>query len=104
MLRPTATGGALAGRKPSRSWASRLCGNVTTSTYDPLRRVTQVVAPTSTGAITNTIYFPDGMVKEVDKATGIVATPWQVSTATYSVSGKKLTETDPNGHTTTYYY
>ena len=79
-------------------------GNVTTKTYDLLRRVTQVTAPTSTAAVTVTTYNPDGMVTQVQQATGNTSAPWQTSSATYSHTGKKLTATDPNGNVTHYVY
>lgn len=79
-------------------------GNVTTTNYDALRRVTQVTAPTATGAVTQTTYNPDGLVTQVQRATGNVGAPWQTSSSTWSKSGKKLTDTDPNGHVTHYHY
>ncbi|MGA0601536.1 RHS repeat-associated core domain-containing protein [Caulobacter sp. KR2-114] len=78
-------------------------GNVTTSTYDALRRVTQVTAPTSTNAITKTAYNPDGAVVSVQRQTATVGT-WETTSSTWSASGKKLTDVDGNGHTTTYHY
>jgi RHS repeat-associated protein len=79
-------------------------GNVTTLTYDALSRVTQVAGPASTGAVTNTTYSPDGLITQVQKATGNTSAPWQTSSATYSKTGKVLTQTDPNGNVTTMTY
>ncbi|MDR3510253.1 MAG: RHS repeat-associated core domain-containing protein [Caulobacteraceae bacterium] len=79
-------------------------GNVTSTTYDGQRRVTQITGPASTGAVTKFTLNPDGLVTETDRATGNATSPWQITQATYSHTGKKLTETDANGHVTHYAY
>ncbi len=79
-------------------------GAVSTLLYDPLRRVTQVTGPASTGVVTKTFYDLDGRVTQVQRATGVSATPWQTISATFTYSGKKHTDTDANGNVTTYTY
>lgn len=78
--------------------------NTSTMTFDANRQVTQVTGPTATGAITKTTYNSDGLVTQVQRATGNATTPWETTSATYSVSGKNLTTTDGASNVTTMTY
>jgi RHS repeat-associated protein len=74
--------------------------NTTTVSYDAMRRVLTVTAPIA-GISTTFTYDADGRVTQTSRQNG--GTP-QVSSATYSPTGKTLTATDPNSHVTTYTY
>jgi len=77
-------------------------GRVTTYTYDANRRVTRVDGTENRSSEFE--YDADGRVIETRTATDDPLKPIQVSTATYSVMGDKLTATDPDGHVTSYAY
>ncbi len=77
-------------------------GNQTVSQFDHLRRVTQVNAPASTGAVTKYTYFPDGPVQSM--ARELPSGNWETTQYTYTLADKVSVVTDPLGNTTTTTY
>lgn len=71
-------------------------GNVTTATYDALRRKVSETGPASTGIQTQWTYDLDGNVTE-ERRWDSTAAVWHATTTTYSLTGKPLTVTDPSG-------
>ncbi|WFU66676.1 RHS repeat-associated core domain-containing protein [Bradyrhizobium brasilense] len=69
-------------------------GNVTTTSYDAMRRVTQVSGPAATGAIAKTSYDAVGNPTQVAQWTG---TAWLTTTTAYDVRGKVASITAPDG-------
>lgn len=79
-------------------------GNTTTFRYDPMRRVTQTTASAPLSYITRYSYDPDGNLIKRESETGGAQHPWQTAIATYTLTGKKETITDPQGNMTFYQY
>ena len=79
-------------------------GHAALTAYDALRRATQLTAPAPLSYVTTYAYDPDGRVLTVVNDPGAAPHLAQTTTATYSPSGKKLTETDPSSNKTTYTY
>jgi RHS repeat-associated protein len=73
--------------------------NVTLITNDALRRQAQITAPSPFNYVTKFAYDGNSNVLSVQRQTGIVATPWQTTSYTYSLSDKLRTTTDPLGNT-----
>ena len=78
-------------------------GNPTSMQYDAQRQLTQVTAPAATGSVTSYVFNPNGQVVQTRRTTDNPLTP-QTTSATYSVTGKLRTATDPGGNVTTYTY
>lgn len=78
--------------------------NETVSAYDDMRRVSEVTGPTPSSLKTQVDYDEVGRVVEMRSETGLSAAPWQVTTTTYTPTGKVATQTTPQGHTTTTTY
>ena len=78
--------------------------HVTLTAFDALRRPTGVTYPAAPGISTTYAYDGDSRVTSISRATES-GTP-QVTTATYSLTGRKLTLTEPGGapYTTTWTY
>jgi RHS repeat-associated protein len=70
--------------------------NVTTFTYDALRRRTSETGPAGTGIQTQWAYDADGNPTE-ERRWDSAASVWRTSITTYSLTGKPLTITDPAG-------
>lgn len=70
--------------------------NVTTFTYDALRRRTAETGPAGTNIQTQWTYDADGNTTE-ERRWDSTASVWRTSTTTYSLTGKPLTVTDPAG-------
>ena len=69
-------------------------GNVATSAFDAMRRVTQVTAPASTGAVTKTAYDGVGHPTQQQQWNGAA---WLTTTSAYDARGKIVTVTAPDG-------
>jgi len=78
--------------------------NTTTLAYDKQRRLTQVTAPVPLGFVTRFTYDADGRLIKTERQTGIAATPWQTTLATYDVMGNLSVATAPGNRNTTYTY
>jgi RHS repeat-associated protein len=79
-------------------------GHTTTMTYDKQRRLKQTTAPQPFNFITQSTYDSDGRLIKVEKATGDLTTPWQVTEKTYTVFGATNTISEPGGRMTTFQY
>ena len=81
-------------------------GNVTTSTYDVARRVETTTTPATAaapaGIVTAYTYDPAGRVTQTQQTTR--GTVLRTTSATYTLSGKPATATDPSGNLTRYAY
>ncbi len=81
-------------------------GNVATSTYDADRRLatttTPPVAAALGGVVTTNSYDPDGRVLQVQQSAG--GSVLRTTSATYTLTGKPATATDPNANVTRYAY
>jgi RHS repeat-associated protein len=71
-------------------------GNVTTTTWDALRRMTAETGPAGTNIQTQWTYDADGNTTE-ERRWDSTASVWRTATTTYSLTGKPLTVTDPAG-------
>jgi len=76
-------------------------GHVTTSTFDKLRRATEVDKAIS-GVVTKYTYYPDGQVQTVSRQ--VTAGTFETTQYTYTPSDKLKVLTDPLGNTTTTTY
>jgi RHS repeat-associated protein len=74
-------------------------GNVTTQTFDAMRRLTGVNAPVS-GVVTTYGYLPDGQVQTVTRNSVVP----EVTTLGYTLSDKIASVTDPSGSAITRTY
>lgn len=74
-------------------------GNVTTTTYDALRRKTAETGPAATGIQTQWTYDTDGNVTQ-ERRWDTTASLWRAVTTTYSATNQPLTVTDPAGDVT----
>jgi RHS repeat-associated protein len=77
--------------------------NKTTFEYDAMRRLVKATAPAPFNYITSYEYYHDGSLKQLRRQTSDPE-QWQVTSYTYTPSGKIETVTDPNGYTTQYQY
>jgi RHS repeat-associated protein len=71
-------------------------GNVTTFTYDALRRRTSEVGPVSTGIQTQWVFDSDGNLTQ-ERRWDSSASLWRTMTTAYSLTGQPLMVTDPSG-------
>jgi RHS repeat-associated protein len=78
-------------------------GNKTRFEYDAMRRLVKATAPAPFNYTTLYEYCPDGSLKEMARETDDPH-QWQVTSYTYTPSGKIRTVTDPNGDVTEYEY
>ncbi len=74
-------------------------GNVTTATWDVLRRKVTEVGPAATAIQTQWTYDADGNVTHENRWDSTTSA-WRTITTTYSLTGKPLTITDPAGDMT----
>lgn len=74
-------------------------GNVTTTTWDALRRKVTEVGPAATAIQTQWTYDADGNVTHENRWDSTTSA-WRTTTTTYSLTGKPLTVTDPAGDVT----
>ena len=74
-------------------------GNVTTTTWDALRRKVTEVGPAATAIQTQWTYDADGNVTHENRWDSTTSA-WRTTTTTYSLTGKPLTVTDPAGDMT----
>lgn len=77
-------------------------GRTTSFAYDGARRLIQRTSPSPFNYRTQWVYNADGNVVQLRRQSG--SSTWSVSQATWSPSGRKLTETSPAGNVTTYAY
>ncbi|MFA6557968.1 MAG: RHS repeat-associated core domain-containing protein [Candidatus Obscuribacterales bacterium] len=73
-------------------------GNVSTVTFDALRQPLQVTNPAPFSRVVKQTYDNNGNVLDIQRETGIPATPWRTFTNTFSVLGQLLTVTDPGSN------
>jgi RHS repeat-associated protein len=78
--------------------------NTTTFLVDALRRTYQKTDPAPFNYVTQWTYDFNSQPTMVQRQTGIVGNPWQTTSITYSLSGKRKTITDPNGNVFTLNY
>ncbi|WP_216361273.1 RHS repeat-associated core domain-containing protein [Caulobacter mirabilis] len=71
-------------------------GNVSTTSYDALRRKTETLGPAGTGIRTQWSYDVVGRVLE-QRAWDATAGVWRTSATAYSPAGRALAATDPSG-------
>jgi len=71
-------------------------GNVSTTSYDALRRKTESLGPAGTNIRAQWVYDPAGRVLE-EKSWDATAALWRTTYTGYSIAGRKLTVTDPSG-------
>jgi RHS repeat-associated protein len=76
----------------------------TTFVFDNMRRLTLRTETAPFSYQTQYAYDFNGNVLTVQKQTGIIATPWQTYTWTYSLSDKKKTLLDPANKLLTWFY
>ena len=98
----------------STSYRYDTIGNLTETTdprgnqfifdYDDNRRIIKEIAPTPFNYIAQFGYDFDGNPNLVEKETGDISNPWQTTSITYTLNGKRSTVTDPEGRITTYHY
>jgi len=79
-------------------------GNSITLIVDNLRRVTQKTESAPFSYQTQFVYDGNDNLLTLKRQTGIVLTPWQTYTWTYSLSDKKKTLLDPASNLTTWNY
>jgi len=79
-------------------------GHTTTFSYDSMRQLTQTTAPAPLNYLTKFSYDPNGNLVKTERETGDALNPWQTTTISYTLTGKKETVTDPQGHVTSYQY
>jgi YD repeat-containing protein len=72
--------------------------NTTTFLVDALRRTYQKTDPAPFNYVTQWTYDFNSQPTMVQRQTGIVGNPWQTTSITYSLTGKRKTVTDPNGN------
>jgi RHS repeat-associated protein len=77
-------------------------GNITSATYDKLRRLTQVTSPL--GAQFKRTYNADGLLTKTEAATGNALTPWATTTLSYYNTQRVQTSTDPDGRVSSFEY
>jgi len=78
---------------------------VYTATWDHMRRITQMTAPTSTGAQTQWTYDADGLVSTIKQATGLASpNQWATTTVAYEPTARVRSVTDPDGRVTRFQY
>jgi len=78
--------------------------NSTTLLFDNLRRLTQKTESAPFSYQTQFGFDANDNILTVKRQTGIVMTPWQTYTWTYSLSDKKKTLTDPATNVTTWFW
>ena len=79
-------------------------GHTTSFQYDDMRWLKQTTDPNPMNYVTKRTYDPNGNPIKVERDTGDVLNPWQTTTMTYTLTGKKDTMTDPEGDITSYQY
>ena len=81
-------------------WNARTdVADVTTYTFNPMRRLTQVDGPAGTNLKTVYDYYADGSLKTTDRQEMVGATPvMRRETRTYKPTGELETVTDPEGN------
>ena len=79
-------------------------GHTTTFLYDSMRQLTQTTAPPPLNYVTKYSCDPNGNLIRTERETGEIANPWQTTTISYTLTGKRETITDPQGHVTSYQY
>jgi RHS repeat-associated protein len=72
-------------------------GNVSTTSYDVLRRKTETLGPAGTNIRAQWVYDPAGRVLE-EKAWDATAALWRSTLSGYSLAGRKLKVTSPSGY------
>lgn len=79
-------------------------GHTTVLQYDDMRRLEQTTAPSPQNYVTKYTYEPTGNLTKVESETGDSLNPWQTTTMTYTLTGKKGAVTDPEGNITSNQY
>src|SRR6185503_1595538 len=79
-------------------------GETTTMTYDDRRLLDDVTSPAPVHYVQNYEYDANGRLTRDERQTGLGPTPWQTTDFTYTLSGKKETQTNPQGHVSTWEY
>lgn len=79
-------------------------GNTTNFTFDNGRKMTQRVAASPFGFITNFAWDSNDRLTSAQRQTGNVSNPWQIFASAYTVSGKLDSRTDPASNVTDYVF
>lgn len=79
-------------------------GNTTTQVYDALDRLVEVTGPAPFSRVTRFVHTGNGKPARIERQTGDVLRPWQVTEFTYDVLDRLVRRTDDLGQSTEFRY